>query len=329
MFCRSGCTAILRALPFLCIALLAGTSLPGAYAEAPPNALRSLALERDLVAAELEQLQQTVELLRASQGPDSAAVQRLQGDITELKQRLIEVSRRQIALLETGLEAAETAPSGASTPAMPEILESKPLPPAPAPAPRSEEAQVARLHALLQQHEREEAAARQVAPSAEEIEQRSAASVDASRLSRIPFSPNKVRLSGVEGSSALAMISARLADPAVPESRRDTAPIASIKTYLFGTLIASESRSLKPVGKQHYVARLHLQPGDTTVRMQGYRWEISLPEDLHTREYLIVLYRPAGSTPNLHVFPVDEWLAAEDTHVPAWLPAEFRQPASG
>jgi hypothetical protein len=188
---------------------------------------------------------------------------------------------------------------------------------------------VARLRTLWQQYHREEAAARQESPSAEEVEQRTAAGADAARLARIPFNTGKVRLSGEEGSSALALISARLTDPAVPESRRDTAPIASVKTYLFGSLIASESRSLQPVGKHHYIARLHLQPGNTTVRMQGFRWDINLPEDLHTREYLVTVRKPRGATPTLHVFPIDEWLAAEDAHVPAWLPAEFRQPTSG
>lgn len=315
-----------RALSSLCLALLLVAGLPGAYAQAPAGALRSVALERDLVAAELEQLQQTVQLLRASQGPDSPAVQRLEVDIQELRQQLIQVSRHQMALLETGPGVATPEPVAA--PAV-EVFESRPLSPDPAPAPRSEQAQVTRLHALLQQHQREEAAAQQSAPSAEELEQRHTANKDAARLARIPFSANKVRLSGAEGSSALAQISARLADPSLPESRRDTAPIVSVKTYLFGTLIASESRSLRPMGKYHYLARLHLQPGNTTVRMQGYRWEISLPEDLHTSEYLLALYKPPGATPSLHVFPVDEWLAADDAHVPAWLPAEFRQPASG
>lgn len=196
-------------------------------------------------------------------------------------------------------------------------------------APRSAEDQVARRQALLQQHRREEAAAQQESPTAEEVEQRTTAGEDAARLARIPFSDHKVRLSGAEASSALARISARLADPGVPESRRETATIAPVNTRLFGTLIASESRSLRPVGKHHYIARLHLQPGNTTVGMQGYRWEIRLPEDLRTREYLLTLYKPQRATPLLHVLPVDEWLAADDAHVPAWLPAELRQPASG
>jgi hypothetical protein len=43
---------------------------------------------------------------------------------------------------------------------------------------------------------------------------------------------------------------------------------------------------------------------------------------------LLLAGLPRG-LPILHVLPVDEWLAAESAHVPAWLPAGFRQPLSG
>lgn len=320
MFRRCWRTLDCRALTALCFLLPFAVGL----AQAAPGTLRSLALEQDLVEAELAQLRQTVALLRASQGPDSVAVQRLQDDIRALKQQLIDVSRRQIALLESDLEPPSADERASAAQPGPQVLESKPLPTTP--SPRSEQAQVARLQALLLQHHSEASAAQQVAPSAEELEQRNTASRDAVRLARIPFNANKVRLSGPEGSSALAQISARLADPDLPESRRDSAPVVSVKTHLFGTLIASENRALHPVGKYHYIARQRLQPGTTTVRMQGYHWEVALPEDLHTREYLLALYKPPGAAPTLHVFAIDEWLAADDAHIPAWLPAEYHQP---
>ena len=48
-----------------------------------------------------------------------------------------------------------------------------------------------------------------------------------------------------EGSTALASITERLTDPSIPESRRDIAPICTIKTLLFDTLVVSEIRSLR------------------------------------------------------------------------------------
>ena len=119
-------------------------------------------------------------------------------------------------------------------------------------------------------------------------------------------------------------------DPGVPESRRDIAPICSIRTHLFGSLVGSESRSLKPVGKNHYVAKIRLQPGDTTLTIQEHRWEVRVPQNLNASDFLITLYRPPGSAPELHVFAIDELLAEEQPHIPAWLPDELKiKPRAG
>ena len=309
------------ALMLACLAMPTGAS--------DEAALRALALERDLVQAELEQLQQTVSLLSQSQGSANAAVQRLEEDIQELKQQLIQVSQKEIALLQSDLEYAAVEDAAAALPPQPLVMESKPLPTAPEYSGDVEARDVARLRQLLQQHKAEENAARQTQPTEEELALREAAGRDAQRLAQIPFSARKVRLSGAEGSAALARISARLMNPALPESRRDNLPIASVKTYLYGNLIASESRSLQPVGKSHYLAKLRLQPGDTTVRLQGHRWEIKLPGDINTSDYLVTLYKPPGEAPDLHIFSVDELVAVEDAHIPGWLPQELGNGRAG
>ena len=77
------------------------------------------------------------------------------------------------------------------------------------------------------------------------------------------------------------------------------------------------------MGKYHYLATLRLQPGDTTIRTQGHRWEIRLPEDINTTEYLVTLYYPPGQTPEFHIFSIEELLAVEDAHIPGWLPSEL------
>jgi hypothetical protein len=87
-------------------------------------------------------------------------------------------------------------------------------------------------------------------------------------------------------------------------------------------MIASERRSLTPVGKHHYVTRIELQPGDTTVRIQGYRWQVNLPTDIHTQAYLITLYKPPGANPEFHIFAIDDLLQQEQAHIPAWLPEQ-------
>ena len=263
-------------LRLLLAALLCLAPAIGASEAEPSLALQALTAERELLTSELSQIKKTIALLEGSASPgatsSSAAVKRLNAEAVALKQQLIELSQQEIALLEAEVSAAD-APGLEPEP----VIESKPLRTrTPDYSEEAEAARVAQLHRLLKDYYVEEERSRQIEPTEKELEQRDAANRDAVRLARIPFNANKVRLSGAEGSTALAQISQRLANPDIPESRRDTAPLCSFKTHLFGNLIASERRSLTPVGKHHYVSRIELQPGDTTVRMQGYRWQINL-----------------------------------------------------
>ncbi len=206
----------------------------------------------------------------------------------------------------------------------PQGIESKPLRESvPDYSRDAEAAQVSRLQDLLRSYHREQAAAAHTQPTAAELDARQRASDDAERISRIPYNVNKVRLSGAEGSLALAEITRRLSDPDIPESRRDYSPVCSIRTYLVGTLIAGESRSLRAVGKHHYLLKHSLQPGNTTISIAGHSWDVHIPDDSHSQEYLITLYKPPGSEPQFHVFPVAELLTAEKAHIPAWLPEDL------
>jgi len=118
-------------------------------------------------------------------------------------------------------------------------------------------------------------------------------------------------------------MSQRLSNKKIPESRRDIAPICGIKTRYFGSLIASENRSLKPVGKNQYVARIRLQPGDTTLSVQGNKWSIRLPQDIDAMDYLVTLFLPKFGKPELHVFSVADLLDEGAAYIPAWLPEEL------
>ena len=121
----------------------------------------------------------------------------------------------------------------------------------------------------------------------------------------------------------MLLITQRLTDSRIPESRRDIAPIITIKTRLFDTLVGSESRSLKPVGKNHYIAKIRLQPGDTSIGIQSHHWQIRLPSHANAQDFLITLYSPLDAPPELHIFAVDELLAQDAPHIPAWLPADL------
>lgn len=297
----------------------------------PTLELSALATERELITTELTQIQKTIALLQGSARPNgnsgSSAVQQLNVEAVQLKQRLIELSQQEIALLEP--QVSNTAGAPAPEPGEP-VIESKPIrTQTPDYTLEAEAAQVTQLQRLLREYYAEEDQSQQTQPTTEELAERESALRAAEQLAKIPFNASKVRLSGAEGSAALAEISQRLANPDLPESRRDSAPLCSVKTHLFGTMIASERRTLAPVGKHHYITRIQLQPGDTTVRIQGYRWQVSLPEDIHSSAYLITLYKPPGATPEFHIFSVDELLAVEQAHIPAWLPEQLGLATAG
>ena len=193
-----------------------------------------------------------------------------------------------------------------------------------------DEKDVARLLSLISAHYEELEESKKTQPSEKELAARDAAQQDAATLAKIPFSADKVRLNGSEGNTALARMTQRLTDQSIPESRRDVAIICSIKTHLFGTLIASENRSLAPAGKNHYIARVRLQPGKSTLRVGADLWEVSLPQDINAADYLITLYAPPDQKPEFHVFSVAELLGEEKPHIPAWLPPGIKlNPATG
>jgi len=189
--------------------------------------------------------------------------------------------------------------------------------------PQEKAQDAAQLHHLLESHylQLQESALTQ--PTADEVARHESLQRDAETLEEIPFSAAKVRLTGAEGSTALAEITQRLMDPGIPENRRDIAPICLIKTRLFDTLVASESRSLQPIGKSHFITRVRLQPGDTTISVLSNEWEVRLPEQANARDYLITLYRPVDGTPELHLFAIEDLLATDKPHIPAWLPDDL------
>jgi len=303
--------------------------------------LNGLTGEREVLAKELDQYKRTLAILQRDDTPpeqsSNPAVRTLALEMVSIRERLISVTEREVTLLQEqitlarqmaavapAIEVANADQTTGQTNEADSGIEGKPL--------RTnnryysierESENVKRLHALLASYYAELQESARTLPSKEELENRAISQRDAERLARIPFSADKVRLNGAEGSTAFSQITRRLSDPNIPESRRDMAPICAIKTRLFGSLIASETRSLKPVGKNHFVARLRLQPGDTTLRIMDDRWEIQLPEHANASEYLVTLYNPPGATPELHLFAVDDLLAEADPHIPAWLPAEL------
>jgi hypothetical protein len=217
--------------------------------------LRSIKEVRLLLTEELAQYEKTLAILvPESQRPEDSsnpAVKNLAAETMRIKRRLITITEREVTLIQQriafnqaavksttlGEEPGSTQANGGSQ------NESRPL--------RSytsyysvddEAADVARLLKLLTQYYSDLQESLHVMPSAEELAQRDAARADAASLAKIPFSADKVRLNGAEGTTALVKFSERLSDNSIPEARRDTAPILGIKTRLFGVLIASENR---------------------------------------------------------------------------------------
>jgi hypothetical protein len=302
-----------------------------ANATEPAVSLEALTKQRQALAEELLHYEKTVALLHPDVSPaqdsENPAVRTLATEMAKIRQRLINITEREVTLLQEQIFAARAASAEALASeqvAAQASTETKPTPPLGRDYSLEQEARdVVRLRGLLSDFYIDQQESLKVMPSADELARRRAADDDARKMATIPFNADKVRLNGSEGSTALNQITRRLSDPKIAESRRDIAPICSIKTRLYGSLIGSETRSMRPVGKHHYVARIRMHPGDTTLRVLGQRWEVSLPKDGSSAEYLFTLYAPPAATPELHVFAVDDLLAADSPHIPAWLPDEL------
>lgn len=307
--------------------------------------LQQLTDQRLMLTAELDQFRETLKLVHTEEAPPeqspNSAVRTLAIGAVALKQQLIEVTEQEVALLQQQIlisknkiraeqelsNAYDTGTAAThSTTAPPEYdaLASEPVAANTAgPTVEQETESVERLHKLLENYYQELEESARILPTAEEIAQRDLAQRDAKTLNKIPFSADKVRLSGSEASTALAHISERLVDPRIPESRRDIAPICNIKTRLLDTLVGVENRSLKPVGKNHYIGRVRLQPGETVISILSEQWQVQVPDQASAQDFVITLYRPVDGTPELHVFAVDDLLTAGKPHIPAWLPDEL------
>jgi hypothetical protein len=331
-------TGCARMLVLVLALLCAGQGI--AQSAETTRTLQGLTDERLMLTAELDQFRKTLEMLHTDGTPPeqsaNPAVRTLAERTVELKQRLIAITEQEVTLLQQQIVAAkakERAKGGGATGSVDAVasaqtrpanaMESKPLREVDYTAEHEAE-NVVRLHGMLENYYTELQESASILPTQDELAARQAAQHEADALDRIPFSVDKVQLNGSEGSTALAEISERLMDPRVPESRRDIAPICMIKTRLFDTLVGSENRSLKPIGKNHFIARVRLQPGDTTISIQSDQWEVRLPQHDDARDFLITLYRPVEGSPELHVFAVDDLLAVDKPHIPAWLPSELK-----
>lgn len=316
--------ALLAALACALVAPLAGSQ---------GEELSALTEERQALTTELEQYRKTLDILHKEESPaeqsSNPAVRTLAAEAARISERLVAIARQEVILLQHQISAASAVEQASPVTTVPasavrEAVESKPLRTLEEKDALSREAgEVKRLQGLLNNYYVEKRESARTMPSDEEMARREAARVDAQKLAKIPFSVDKVRLNGAEGSTALGQITERLSDPAVAETRRDIAPICSIKTYLYGALVGSDNRSLTPVGKNHFVARIRLQPGDTTLRIRDHRWEVRLPQNVSALDFLVTFYSPPGSLPELHIFSVDDLMAQEDPHIPAWLPDDF------
>ncbi len=311
--------AALRGALLLCCMAAAGQ----AAASADLDEIRA---QRAAIEQEIAQFQQSIALLLpegvTAADSDNPAVQSLLAQRTALNEKLLALSTKEVALLraklasqpslEGALDSGETKPLRLSDP----VLEESP-----------EEREVERLRTLWQQYaEKQEA----LEPNDSDPDPRAVAAAqldayrrDAMSQARIPFSADKVRLSGIEGYTALAQISQRLADPAIPESHRELSPICNLRTRLSGQLVSNESRSLKSVGKGHYLARVRLHGGETVLTVRDRQWHVRLPQDMAPGDYLLTLYSPASAEPELHVIPIVDLLAQDGAYLPQWLPPEL------
>jgi len=189
---------------------------------------------------------------------------------------------------------------------------------------RREKENVARLLDILANHQSELLESQRPTRNIEDEMRREATLRDAAELAHIPYSPDKIRLNGAEGSTALARVSERLNDQKIPQSRRNITRICSVKTRQNGTLLSSGNHSLRPVGKNNYIAMINIQPGDTSIEIGVDRWDVKLPKDMGSNNFILTLYVPPKGKPEFHIFSVPDLLAQDKPYLPAWLPSDFK-----
>jgi len=335
--------AFSRALAAICLCLL---TLSTAWGTDRLDTLSALTRVREMLTSELEQYRKTLSMLHVDGTPpgtsSNTAVRTLAQEMIGIRTRLITITEQEVTLLQKEILQSKSSISTGNSPdtqttvtntasisaGAPSAREGKPLRmssdiPDSAQNIAREIDEVERLRQLLTAFYVEQQEALKVMPTQEELAKREKAASTAGSEDLIPFSADKLHLTGAEGSTVLTQFTQRLSDPSIPESRRDMAPICTFKTRLFGSLIASEKRSLRPVGKHHYVARVRIQPGDTTLRIRDNSWQLRLPGDASAQDFLITLYAPPGAQSELHLVSIQELVATEDAHIPAWLPNEI------
>ena len=340
---RSARTTLLRAasqqLAVACLCLL---TISAAWGINRLDTLNTLTREREMLTSELEQYRKTLAMLHTDGTPPGTstnpAVRTLTQEMIDIRTRLIRITEQEVTLLQeeilqskSSIAANETSAASSTngdTSVTAPIAEGKPLRmsydiPNSAQNIAREIDEVERLRQLLTAYYVEQQEALEVMPNQQELARREAAASATAGTELIPFSADKLHLNGAEGSTVLTLFTQRLSDPAIPESRRDMAPICTFKTRLFGSLIASEKRSLRPVGKHHYVARVRIQPGDTTLQIRDNSWQLRLPGDASAQDFLITLYAPPGAQSELHLVSINDLIATKEAHIPAWLPSEL------
>ncbi len=281
--------------------------------------MQVLAAEREVLHAELTQYAKTLAILqrRGSYAPTNTSVSNIAMEVARIKRRLIAITEREVNILQERIanaKAREKREQHYGLPGESRIYTY---------SMEEEERVVAQLLKLITKHYNDLETALALIPSSGEVKKLTPRQRDAQALAKIPFSASKVRLSPADSNTALAQISERLVGEGAKLSRRDSAPICTIRTRLVGRIIFSENRSLKPVGNKHYVARVRLQPGTTEFHIRGRKWKIKIPDDLSAEDYLLTLYAPMMSKAEFHVISIDALLSQKIPYIPAWLPDEL------
>lgn len=313
------------AQPLHLIALILGVALLTAPVAAPAagieDELAALTRKRESLGFELGQYQRTIEVLRAAPADsanEEATITRLTAAVVDIKRRLIDITSAEVELLERQIARTADATDGPD----PEDAAAG-VGPAAGRTLEQDRERVGRLLDLIASYYADLEELNRTLPDKAQLElrRRALASLDSALGSQALVAA--VMLDGARGSEALAQITRRLNDPELAESRRAGTPICGVRTHMYGTLIASENHGLIPVGKRHYVDRLRLQPGDTTLRVNQRSWAASRPADSNPADFLLTLYLPLTGEPELHLIDIAALLDTPRAHIPEWLPTDL------
>ncbi len=315
--------SLLALLTLLVAGTFASPASPASAQEAAldgsADTMEQLAGQRAALAVELEQVEATLAILHKGSGSpwdsDDDTVRALADKSVALKQAMLDLTERELELRKNLLRAPRATDNGDQSDSGTAY----------GAASGDEAVAVQRLRSLIAAYYADLQRSERDTTTPDELAARKAALAQSLALAKVQVDPQQLLLSGIEGNALLRRMNDYLSSDDALEFRRQTAPICSIRTRQLGSLVASENRSLQPVGRHLYVGEATIASGHTTLRVFNTEWQLETSTGGLPQHYLVTLKVLPETAPEMHLVRIDDLQHAPNAYIPDWLPSALLQ----